>query len=373
MAPNGNGTTELTKREKPPVLQAVEAALSQFAGRLPRNLLNGMTPERFMLGLATAIQKTPALLDCDPKSVILAGYEAAELGINLNPSLGLGYIIPYGRVAQFQLGYRGMIQKTYETGAISGFFAEVVYQNDHFNRQFAPKRNLFHAPPEGSERGEPIGAYALITHKDGTIDYEYMTADQINRHRKHSKQPDSLMWKTFWEEGWRKTPTRVLWKRVALSSPELERLAEVIARDAERDSDPEPTGRIELEPSSPLLENRNSAATPQAQEQEPQTNGANGHAAPKSAKADIFFQVDKHYTIVTGNTYVIKDDLPKLGARWDEKARIWTMPSSRTHELLAACEKRGVKAVEVDGRGAPTLQAGEVETEQEQKETLFDA
>lgn len=353
---------ELATRQKPPVLQAVEGALSQFAGRLPKNLLNGMTPERFMLGLATAIQKNPALLSCEPKSVILAGYEAAELGINLNPSLGLGYIIPYGNLAQFQLGYRGMVQKTYETGGITNFFAEVVYENDIFKRQLAPKRNVFHAPPQNGDRGAPIGVYALVAHKDGTIEYEYMTAEQVERHRNHSKQPNSLMWKTFWEEGWRKTPIRSLWKRLPLTSPELEKLADMIARDADRDATPEPAGALELEPGSPLL------AMPKA-DKPAESNGGNGHA-PTNGKSDVYFQVDKHFTVITGNTFAIKDALPKVGGRPDNKTHVWTMPSARTHELIKACEEKGIHAVEVDANGSPVRQAGE-EQPVEQAETLF--
>jgi recombination protein RecT len=104
-------TNELaTRQQKSPVLQAIEQAKPQFEGRLTKSMPN-LTTERFMFGIATAVQKNPILLDCEPKSVLLAAYEAAELGVNMNPSLQLGYMIPYGKQAQFQLGYRGMVQK----------------------------------------------------------------------------------------------------------------------------------------------------------------------------------------------------------------------------------------------------------------------
>lgn len=335
-------TNELATRQKPAVLQAIEQALPQFAGRLSKNLPNGMTAEKFMFGVATAVQKNPALLECDAKSVLLAAYEAAEIGINLNPSLQLGYLIPYGKQAQFQLSYRGMIQKGYESKAIRNFFAEVVYANDKFERQLAPKRNLFHAPADG-ERGEAIGAYALVEFVTGNIEFEYLTKEQIDRHRNHSKQPDSLMWKKFWEEGWRKTPIRVLAKRLPLTNPELEVLAEAIERDATQDLEPEPTGALHLEKDSPLI-TMPKAATPKEPEKE-------------SGNAGIFVQVGQHYTVVTGQTYAIKEALPKVGAKWDGKARIWTMPATRTHELLAVCEAKNVIVTEVDENGKPLAAA----------------
>jgi len=326
--------TELATKSKLGVLQAVEKALPQFAGRLSKNLPNGMTPEKFMFGVGTAVQKNPKLLECEPGSVLLAAYEAAELGINLNPSLQLGYLIPYGKEAQFQLSYRGMIQKGYESGALRTFFAEVVYAKDKFERQLAPKRNLFHAPADG-ERGDPIGAYALVEFKSGDIEFEYLTKEQIDRHRAHSKQPDSLMWKKFWEEGWRKTPIRVLSKRLPLTNPELEALAEAIERDAINDRGPEPTGAIQLEPGSPLLTT----------------------AKPTDVLPGIFVQVGKSLTVITGQTYDIRDDLPKVGAKWDGKARVWTMPAARTHELLTICEAKHVGVTEVDDNGKPLASA----------------
>lgn len=344
-------TTELATatRQMPAVLAAIQQAKTQFEGRLPKALPNGMTSDKFMFGVATAVQKNPDLLKCTPGSVLLAAYEAAEIGINLNPSLQLGYIIPYGDKAQFQLGYRGMVQKTYETGAIASFFAEVVYARDRFERQLAPKRNLFHAPADG-DRGEAIGAYALVQFRDtNEIEFEYVTKEQIERHRNHSKQPNSMMWKTFWEEGWRKTPIRILWKRLPLSNPKLETLAELIDREHETEREELPNGALQLETDSALHAMPKNGGTPapaQAPEPTPEP-------AKTNSKADVFIQVDNKLTLISGNTYTIKDDLPKIGAKWDGKARVWSMPSGRTHELMALCEQKNVNVIEVDQNGHP--------------------
>ena len=143
--------------------------------------------------LATAVQKNPDLLGCDPGSLLLAAYEAAEFGVSLSPTLQLGYLIPYKGRAQFQISWRGLVQKAYQTGCVKTLFAEVVHVNDKFERQYAPKRNLFHAPPDG-DRGKAIGAYSLVEFTSGAIDWEYCDKERIEKHRKHSKMPDSLMW-----------------------------------------------------------------------------------------------------------------------------------------------------------------------------------
>src|SRR5579862_6825887 len=118
-------TTEIVKR---PVVQLIKESAAEFAKRLPAKF----DPTRWTMQLATAVQKNPDLLNCEPTSLLLAAYEAAELGVSLSPTLQLGYLIPYGGKAQFQISWRGLVQKAYESGCVKAFFAEVVHANDKF-------------------------------------------------------------------------------------------------------------------------------------------------------------------------------------------------------------------------------------------------
>ena len=234
-------TAEQTKKTDNPVVAMIHQAKPNLIARLPQ----GIDRDRFFLGILTAIQKSKAnskegqsLADCDPNSVLLAAYDAAEVGCSLSPSLQLGWLINYGGQAQFQPSYRFFIQKAYETGEVKTFYAECVYACDKFERQFAPKRNLFHAPGDGERsRKTIIGAYSFIEFTDGTVDWEYLTTEQIERHRNHSKQPNSMKWMAFFEEGFRITPIRVIAKRLPLKNRNLEGLVEIVNRDAERDLD----------------------------------------------------------------------------------------------------------------------------------------
>lgn len=324
-----------------------------IAGRLPA----GMDPDKFIFGIMTAVQKNPDLLLCDPNSVLLAAYDAAELGINLSPTLALGWLIPYKAVCNFQVSYRGLMQKAHETKAVKSFFAEVVYDGDQFQRQFAPKRNLFHAPgPDESKRirENAIGAYALIEYIDGTQDWEFLTTEQIERRRRHSKAPDSLMWKTFWEEGYRKTPVRVLWKRIPLMNSRMEQLAEAVERDTEREIDVEPTGKIELEPDN---------AVPGAI---PLGTGLPLHPQPATIPpapemVHVLFCVGETETVLTGDVRTLLEDLPKIGARLDRKNHAWKLPADRTAELVELLELKHLifREVDEDGKFMDTPDSGD--------------
>jgi recombination protein RecT len=319
---------ELIKR---PVVQLIKESASEFAKRLP----SGSDATKWTMQLATAVQKNPELLACDPGSLLLAAYEAAELGVSLSPSLQLGYLIPYKGKAQFQISWRGLVQKAYQTGCVKTLFAEVVHANDKFERQYAPKRNLFHAPANG-DRGEEIGAYALVEFSNGVVDWEFCDKKLIERHRKHSKQPDSLMWREFHEEAWKKTAIRILAKRLPMSNPGMETLAEVIEHDAQAEMEPEPAGRLEFEGVS---------FVPGSKPRE--------IVSPRDpdGSTEVFYQVSDETTTVWGRTILLKEVFPKLGAKWDSDARVWRMPAVRTHELTEACDKMLIHATEVGSEG----------------------
>jgi recombination protein RecT len=336
-----NETTAITKR---PMLDAIVENKAKFAARLPA----GFDAEKFTLGVTTAIQKNPDLLLCDPKSVILAAYDAAELGISLSPALALGWLIPYKTQCVFQVSYRGLMQKARETKEVKNFFAEVVYECDKFERQFAPKRNLFHAPGDEDARikGNVIGAYAFIEFIDGTIDWEYLTTEQIERRRKHSKNPNSLMWATFWEEGYRKTPIRVLWKRLPLTNQSMERLAEAIAREADIEAEPEPAGRLEIEP-DPITKPPKANIPPASYPPE-----LHPDAEVVTKPISVFYHVGKEITLLKGDVKKIVDRLPKIGAKYSKEYGAWAMPAARTYELVELLQQSEVTFAETDADGA---------------------
>lgn len=340
-------TQAITRRT---VLEMIETSKTNFEGRLPA----GMTVERFMYGLATSVQKNPALQECDPKSVVLAAYEAAEVGCNLSPSLALGWIIPYGKSAQFQPSYRFFIQRAYETGAVAAFYAEVVYANDFFSREFAPKRTVKHLPPTDGNRGEPIGAYALVEFKDGHLDWEYVTKEQIERHRKASKMPDSIMWTKFWEEGWRKTPIRLLTKRLPMTNPGLEKLAELVNRDAESDADPVVPRTLEIEAGTALPQQQpKPTAVPAAPAAQPDGNG-------------VLYFVGSLITEIRGQKLrrmFSAGEMTPLGLKIDGTR--WTIPAANTEAFLQLCRKNGIKAQGVDESGQIISGTSEAEEEQE--------
>ena len=160
------------------------------------------------------------------------------------------------------------------------------------------------------------------------------------------------MWTKFWEEGWKKTPIRNLWKRIPLSNPGMERLAEQVNRETEAEIDQEPAGRLELEATSPLVQMKG-AATQTTEE--------------STSTAEISVYVGPTESTITGDVRKIVNNLPKLGGKLAKGTKTWFMPSVRVHELFELCDLESMTYVEVDAEGNSVNQDAEAP-----KEGLFE-
>lgn len=161
-----------------------------IAEAIPRH----MTPDRLLRIATTSIRNTPKLRICTPESLLGAVMQCAQLGLEPN-ILGHCYLIPYrnkrkdeygNRVfvdeAQFQIGYKGLIELARRTGQISSIMAHAVYENDDFEYEYGINEKLRHVPTD-EERGQVTHYYAYAKFKDGGYSFLVMSRKDIERHR----------------------------------------------------------------------------------------------------------------------------------------------------------------------------------------------
>jgi len=92
----------------------------------------GMSAKEFTVSVMNAVKKQPKLLDCDPKTLFGAILLSAELGLKPNTPEGFAYIIPYGKEAQFQIGYKGLIEIAYRSPMVKAIKGITVYENEFY-------------------------------------------------------------------------------------------------------------------------------------------------------------------------------------------------------------------------------------------------
>lgn len=178
-------------------------------------------PEKLIRTAMTLVQTTPKLLDCTQASILAGIVKAAELGIELTGALGQAYLIPYqskgGSTANFQIGYRGLIELAYRSDRVLRLDARVVYSKDHFSISYSDNPCFNHQPSLGGDPGEIIGFYSSVFFKNNATDIEYMSLNQILEHReKYSKAGADSPWNTAFTEMAKKTVIRKLAKRLPL-------------------------------------------------------------------------------------------------------------------------------------------------------------
>lgn len=190
-----------------------EDVKAQFQAALPEFL----TVDKFMRIAMTCIKGNKKLQECTIPSLLTAMVQSASLGLIPDPVLGQAYLIPYGKEAQFQIGYKGLIALARRSGEINSISAQVVYTNDKFDFAYGTEERLSHTPADG-DRGDIKGVYAIATFKQGGHQMHYMTKADVDLIRKRSKASGSGPWVTDYAEMMRKTATKNLAKYLPLST-----------------------------------------------------------------------------------------------------------------------------------------------------------
>jgi recombination protein RecT len=215
-----------TKPARPiDVLRKQLASLPEIAQNLPSNV----SPEKFRNVVITAANMNPQLLDADRRSLLGACVKCAADG--LLPDGRDAALVIFGRHVQYMPMIAGLIRRARNSGQIAGISVQVVYANDEFI--WAPddfEKPVTHRPPRlGEDRGEPIGAYAVVKLTDGTVMHDVMSKAEIEKVRAVSRAKGSGPWVQWWDQMARKT----VFRRLAKYLPADAAPASLMARDDE--------------------------------------------------------------------------------------------------------------------------------------------
>ena len=202
----------------------MQTYVKSMESEIKKALPSVMTPERFTRMVLSALSTNPKLGDCTPQSFLGAMMSAAQLGVEPNTPLGQAYILPYNNrgvmEAQFQLGYKGLIDLAYRSGDVEVVQAHIVYENDEFVCEYGLDPKLSHKPAS-TNRGEPIKVYAVFKTKSGGYGFEVMSMEDVRKHAsKYSKAYNSSFspWKSDFEEMAKKTVLKKVLKYAPLKS-----------------------------------------------------------------------------------------------------------------------------------------------------------
>jgi recombination protein RecT len=194
-------------------VQLLDEQKEQIALALPKHL----TADRVARMALTTFRRTPELHRCNPLSLFGCVMQAAQIGLEIDGTLGHCYMVPFKQEAQLIVGYKGYIALAYRSGLVSRFSAHVVHANDQFDFQYGSHSHINHKPSL-LDPGEPIAVYAVLEMRGGTSDFEVIGWPKILECQKKYGTRNASPWNSHLEEMARKTAIRALAKRAPLSS-----------------------------------------------------------------------------------------------------------------------------------------------------------
>ncbi len=171
------------------------------------NMVGGKNGQRFITAVISAVSNNPALQECDQSSVLSAALLGEGLKLSPSPQLGQYYMVPFnskgGKVAQFQLGYKGYIQLAIRSGQYKKLNVLAIKEGelisyDPLNEEIEVQ--LIDDELE-REKAKTIGYYAMFEYTNGFRKTMYWSKEKMEAHAlKYSRGYQAKKGYTFWEK-----------------------------------------------------------------------------------------------------------------------------------------------------------------------------
>jgi len=161
------------------------------------------------------------LAKADPISIYNAAAMAATLDLPINNNLGFAWIVPYGNQAQFQIGWKGLVQLAQRTGQYKAINVIDVYENQFtsFNSLTEELKADFSIEGEGKIIGY-VAYFRLVNGFEKTC---YWSAEKVEKHGKRfSKSFSSGPWKTDFDAMAKKTVLKSTLSKWGILSIEMQ-------------------------------------------------------------------------------------------------------------------------------------------------------
>lgn len=189
-----------------------------------QEVLGDQTKSRqFLTSALSVINSNELLKKADQTSIYHSVMTAVTLDLPINPNLGFAYIVPYKGKAQFQIGYKGLIQLCWRSGNFKTISSTEVYEGQLIEEN--PLTGFtFDWSAKTSEK--IIGYASYFELLNGASKTLYMTKENVNKHAKKFSQSFKKgfgVWKDDFDSMAKKTVLKLLLSRYAPMTIEMQK------------------------------------------------------------------------------------------------------------------------------------------------------
>lgn len=153
------------------------------------SVIGGKNGDRFISSIVSAVNTNKELQSCTNQSILSAALLGNSLGLSPSPQLGQYYMVPFndkakGKVAQFQLGYKGYLQLAMRSGQYKKLNVLAIKNGelvryDPLNEEI--EVNLIEDDTV-RENTETIGYYAMFEYNNGFKKTLYWSKKKMEEH-----------------------------------------------------------------------------------------------------------------------------------------------------------------------------------------------
>lgn len=198
--------------------------------------------QRFITAIVSAVNNNTSLAECTNDSIYSGALLGESLNLNPSPQLGHYYLVPFkdkekGKVAQFQLGYKGYLQLAIRSGYYKKINVLDIKEGELIKYNPLDEEievNLIE-DEEKREKAKTIGYYAMFEYTNGFKKTLYWSKSKMIEHaKKYSQGYKSDLSKgtshTFWSKDFDgmafKTMLRQLISKWGIMSIEMQNAVE---------------------------------------------------------------------------------------------------------------------------------------------------
>ena len=247
-------------------------------------VVNEKNMDRFVTSIVSAVQANPLLATCTNQSILSAALMGESLSLAPSPQLGYYYFVPYKnkkkigdrevevQEAQFQLGWKGMVQLAIRSGQYKNIVCNVIKEGEIDYNPITEDIELHPIQdPAKREQAKTIGYYAAFELVSGFKKQMFAPIETLQAHAKqYSKSYRSdlkyktsrSIWTTNFDSMAKKTMIRMLLGKWGIMSVEMQQAyvndMAVIDEDGNARYVDNQTDSIEVQVQEDIAQNANS-------------------------------------------------------------------------------------------------------------------
>lgn len=154
----------------------------------------GEKKQTFVSNMVALVSSNKALSECDPSTIMFSCLKATALGLAIDPSLGLAWVLPYRdnknntTVATFQLGAKAYTQLALRTAQYKKINVRDVREGEIVGEDFVSGEMQFKKLEKDREKAPVVGYVAMFELINGFSKQLYMSNEEIDAHAKRFSQ-----------------------------------------------------------------------------------------------------------------------------------------------------------------------------------------